>query len=162
MKQFLNSESVQLINGGYLSNKEGAPVYNAAFVAAQKHAEYIVTFAEKAKGKDFTGKEADSLADLENEVRAALAEKATKFVTGPSQPEKKLTEQLAEEAKSFMTFQKESSKTDKINEFLQQFAVLAEFEEFGLFFEDEIVKLNKIYTMKEVIASVEAVIDLLK
>lgn len=161
-KQFLNSKQVQLLNGGYLSSMEGNPVYNEQFVKAQKHAEYVVTFATLAKGKDFTGKKADSLSDLEAEVKALLATKQKTFVSKPTEVKKPLTAQLAEEAMAFMTFQENSTKVDKINEFLQQFTVLAEFEEFGLFFESDIVKLNKIYTMEEVTKAVSEVIDLLK
>ena len=36
-----------------------------------------------------------------------------------------------------------------------------EFEEFGLFFEEEIVKLNKLYTMEDVTNAILATIDLL-
>jgi len=73
-----------------------------------------------------------------------------------------LTKKLADEAMAFMTFQENSTKVDKVNSFLQQFSVLAEFEEFGLFFSEDIVKLNRIYTMDEVIEAVTEVIDLLK
>ncbi len=161
-KQFLKSADIQLLNGGYLSNKEGQPVNNEQFVKAQKHAEYVVTFATLAKGKDFTGKKADSLSDLEAEVKALLATKQKTFVSKPTEVKKPLTAQLAEEAMAFMTFQENSGKVDKINSFLQQFEVLDEFFEFGLFFESDIVKLNKIYTMKEVVDAVTEVIDLLK
>jgi hypothetical protein len=162
MKQFLKVSEVQLVNGGYLSNADSKPVFNAAFVDAQKHAEYIITFAAKAKGLDFVGKKPASLADLEKDVRAALTEKENKFVSGPEAPVREITTNLANEAMAFMSFQTNSSKTDKINSFLQQFSILHEFEEFGLFFEEDIVKLNKIYTMEEVVDAVTSVIDLLK
>lgn len=162
MKQFLKNTEVQLINGGYLSNKEGKPVYNLQFINAQKHAEYVVTFATLAKGKDFTGKKADSLLDLEIEVRKALQEKAPKFIEGPEAPSSTMTDKLAAEAKAFMTYKDGSNKVEKTNEFLQQFNIIKEFEDFGLFFEDDIVKLNKIYTMEEIISAVSSVIDLLK
>ena len=162
MKQFLKSTEVKLINGGYLSNSEDAPVYNREFVEAQKHAEYIITFAALAEKKDFVGKKADNLASLELEVRNALAEKETKFVSSPDAPKKTMSDKLAAEAMSFMTFKEDSNKIEKINAFLQQFKVLHEFEEFGLFFEDDIVKLGKIYSMKEITEAVKSVIDLLK
>lgn len=161
-KQFLKATEVQLVNGGYLSNKEGKPVFNADFVNAQKHAEYVITFAEVAKTKDFKGKKADSLADLESEVNQMLRAKQKTFVAKPTTVEKTLTNQLAQEAMAFMSFQENSGKVDKINTFLQQFTVIDEFETFGLFFEEDIVKLNKIYTMEEVVTAVTEVIDLLK
>lgn len=162
MKQFLKSSAVQLVNGGYLSNGEGAPVFNAEFVNAQKHAEYIVKFAELAKGKIFKDVKGASLAELENQVRKALQADAPTFVALPKEPKKTITSQLAGEAMEFIKFQSSNSKAEKTNEFLQQFLVISEFEEFGLFFEEDIVKLNKIFTMKEIITAVEQVIDLLK
>ena len=62
---------------------------------------------------------------------------------------------------AFMNFQKDSSRTDKVNNFLQQLAILKEFEDFGLFFVEDIVKLNKIYTLDEVGNAVNETIDLL-
>lgn len=162
MKQFLKKEQVQLVNGGYLSNNEEKPVFNQAFVDAQKRAEYIVTFAEMAKDKDFVGKKADSLEDLQKAVAKALEAKKTKFVEGPEAPEKSLTKKLADEALAFMTYEKDVNKADKINNFLSEFEVINEFESFGLFFEEDIVKLNKIYTMQEIVDAVKATIDLLK
>lgn len=162
MKKFLKKSELQLVNGGYLVNKEETPVNNAEFVSAQRHAEYIVTFASLAKGKDFVGKKADTLEALEAEVKKVLSAKKQVFVEGPKESKGKLTESLAKEAMEFLNFKKDSSKADKINEFLQQFTVISEFETFGLFFEEDIVKLEKIYTMEEVIEAVKSVIDLLK
>lgn len=160
-KQFLKKEDLQLVNGGYLSNKEGAPVYNAEFVTAQKHAEYVVTFAKMAENKDFKGKVADSLQDLKNQVSKLLDEnQAIQFVKKPKPVSRPTGDKLAKEALDFISFQEDSSKVEKINAFMQQFKVLGEFEEFGLFFEEEIVKLNKIYTIKEVIDAVTKTIDL--
>lgn len=161
-KQFLKNGQVVLMNGGYVSNEEGKPVFNQDFVNAQKHAEYVVTFAGLAKGKNFKGVKADSLSDLETEVRKSIAAKQKVFVTKPVEVTRTLTEQLKVEAMSFMDFQENSSKIDKINNFLQAFTVLDEFETYGLFFEENIVKLNKLYTMKEVTDSVTEVIDLLE
>jgi hypothetical protein len=161
MKKFLKATDLQLVNGGYLSNKEESPVTNEAFVKAQKHAEYIITFAKLAKGKTFVAKKADSLSDLKAEVSKALAAKKTAYVAVPTKPGMKTTDTLAKEAMAFLDFGKDLDKAEKINAFLQQFNILKEFEEFGLFFEEDIVKLNKIYTVAEIVAAVEATIELL-
>jgi len=160
-KIFLKKGEIQLINGGYLSDKEGNPVFNYTFHAAQMGAEYVVTFAEKAKGKDFKGKKADSLEELRAEVEEALKTKNKTYVTAPKEVTKKLHNQLKEEALAFLNYGEELSKTEKVNEFLQKFNVIAEFEEFGLFFEKDIYKLNKIYTIDEIVKAVESTIDLL-
>lgn len=161
-KVFLTSDQLE-VKSGYLSVKgdKMAPVTNEAFIAAQKHAEYIITFAEKAKGKDFKGKCADSLSSLKADVIKELASKTKKFVNDPEKPKQVTTEKLTNEALAFIGFAEESTKTDKINKFLAQFEIIDEFEEIGLFFNSEIVKINKIYTMKEIIEAVKSVIDLL-
>lgn len=161
-KIFVKSSALELVNGGYVvTGKAQTPVYNYEFIAAQRHAEWVVTFAEKAKGKDFTGKAPDSLASIKEEVAKTLNKSAVKYVTPPTEVKRELTDKLRDEAMAFINFNKESSKTDKINGFLQQFNVIQEFEEFGLYFEENICKLNKIYTIKEIVAAVTAVIDLL-
>jgi hypothetical protein len=162
MKQFLKKSELQLINGGYLSNKDGKPVYNEDFVNAQQHAEYIVMFAKLAKGKNFKDQKADSISDLRKEVSDFLSKnKKTTFVEKPKSIKRPTTDKLADEALEFIKFQKDSTRVDKINNFLQQFNILNEFEEFGLFFDDGIVKLNKICTLKEVVDAVTETIDLL-
>ena len=162
MKTFLKVSELELINGGYLSKKDGKdPVTNAEFVAAQKHADYIITFARLAKGKTFTAKKVDSIDDLKAEVTKAMATKKTAFVKVPTKPERTTTDTLAKEAMAFLDYGKDLSKVEKINTFLQQFNVLQEFEDFGLFFEDGIEKLTKIYSVKDVVEAVESTIDLL-
>lgn len=160
-KEFLTKEEVFVVKG-YLSKnaKKVAPVYNQSFVGTQRHAEYIITFAEKAKGKDFVGKKADSIADLKAEVQKALAKNDTQYLTVPAKVEQKLHKQLQDEALAFIKYDETLSKVEKVNKFLQQFNTIQEFETIGLFFEQDIVKLNKIYTIDEVVKAVEAVIDL--
>lgn len=162
MNQFLKKEEVSLINGGYLTGKEGVPIYNQEFVQAQRRAEWVVTFAEMAKGKDFVGKKADSLADVKAAVCKALATKDEQYLAAPKEVQKKLTKQLADEAMDFIAYQKDSTKVEKTNKFLQEFNVLNDFEKFGLFFGEGIVKLNKLYTVKEIVAAVKEVIDLVE
>jgi hypothetical protein len=161
-KQFIKNGGLKLINGGYLSNSEGNPVGNAEFVKAQLHAEYIVTFAKMAEKKDFVGKKADSLESLKQEVNDFVNKnKAIEFVGKPKEVKRPTQDLLAKEALAFINFQENSGKTEKINNFLQQFKILKEFQDFGLFFEEEIVKLNNLYTMKDVIEAVTKTIDLL-
>lgn len=164
MKKFLNNTQVEVNAAGFVTvkgAKEVTPVTNVDFIAAQKRAEYVITFANLAKGKDFEGKKADSLADLQAEVANALTQKDKKFVSAPKKVAKKLTKQLADEALAFMKFEEDTTKVEKVNKFLQEFTIISEFEEFGLFFDEGIVKLNKIYTMKEIIKAVESTINLL-
>ena len=160
-KMFIKAGELSLKNGGYLLNSKDEPVFNENFIAVQKHAEWVVTFAEKAKGKDFVGKVPDSIESVKEEVRKALSSKGVEYVKAPKKVKQDLTEKLQEEALAFIKYQGESSKTEKINKFLQQFNIIQEFEEFGLYFEEDICKLNKIYTIEEIVAAVTAVIDII-
>ena len=161
-KTFLKSGEVVLINGGYLATKKGNDsVRHEAFEKAQADAHYIVTMAKLAEGKNFVGVKADSLEDLKKQVELELSSKANVFLARPEKVERTVTEQLKKEALSFISFQEETSAVDKINSFLQQFNVLQEFEEHGLYFEEGIVKLKKVYTVEEIIVAVKSVIDLL-
>jgi hypothetical protein len=162
MKQFLNITQLKLVNGGYLSNEDNKPVYHKEFVDLQNHAHYIITFANLAKTKNFKETKADSLLELRQEVFDFI-NKTNKviYVNTPEKPKLKLTDSLKEEALAFMEFNKEKNNVNKVNEFLQQFNLLEEAEEFGLFFEDNIVKLNNIYTIDNIIEAVKEVIDLL-
>jgi len=162
MSTFLKKGEIKLINGGYLSDSKGNPVSNLDFVRAQEQAEFVVTFAEFAKGKDFKGKKADSLADLQKEVREFLySTKPVTYIEKPKEVKRPVTESLAKEAMDFINFQEKSSVAEKVNNYMQRFNVLNDFETFGLFFDSGIVKLNKIYTIKEIQEAVNSVIGLL-
>jgi len=160
-KTFVKKEELSLQNGGYVvTGKNQTPVFNYDFIAAQKHAEWVVTFAEKAKGKDFVGKEPYTIEQVKADVKKALAVSDFKYVAVPEKVERELTNKLQEEALAFIKYHGEVSKVDRINEFLQQFNTIQEFEEFGLYFEEDICKLNKIYTIAEIVTAVKEVIDL--
>lgn len=160
MKQFLKSTEVTVKNGGYLFNNQDKPVSNKEFENAQKHAEFIIKFREEIKGKDFVGKTPDNI----NSIRKSVLEKLEKdqkivFVEGPKKVEQTLNQKLAKEALDFIKFHENTSKTEKVNDFLQKFKVVKQFEEFGLFFEEDVAELNKIYTLKEIVEAVTEIIE---
>jgi Holliday junction resolvase len=159
---FVKKDDLTLVNGGYVvTGEKETPMYNEEFIAVQKHAEWVVTFAEKAKGKDFIGKKADSIADVKLATMEALANKDVEYVNVPKPVKMDLTAKLQKEAMDFINFQGETTKAKAINNFLQSFNILNDFETFGLYFNEDICKLNKIYTMEEVIKAVTEVIDLI-
>ena len=164
MKTFLKAGAVSLMNGGYLSQTEGeAPVTHAEFVTAQEQAAYVVRFAEMAKGKTFTATPVVDLAAFTADVQAAIAKDnsgTVKYVKAGDKPVSKLTDELKDEALAFLKFKETEGSSDRINDFLQKFNVLNDFESHGLFFEQGIVKLSRIYTMDEIKAAVTEVIDL--
>ncbi len=163
-KLFIKKDELQLINGGYLVDKNQEPVFHAKFCRAQEHAHYIINFAKMAKGRDFQGKEPESLIKFKKEVLNKLyGNKTTEYVNVPKAPKQSINNQLKDEALAFIEYTNESEKINNINDFIDSnFKVINEFEEFGLYFgKCEIVKLDKIYTMKEIIKAVKEVIDIL-
>jgi len=161
-KQFLTSKEVFVVKGYLSSEKDKVqPIGNAAFIAAQKEAEYIITFAKMAKGKDFFGKQPDSITELKNEVLNALSSKGVDYIEKPKKTEQKVTNQLKKEAYAFMQYLEDTENIRKVNNILQKFNVVHEFEEVGLFFDDEIVKIDKIYTIKEIVDAVKSVINII-
>jgi len=160
MKQFIKNTELELKNGNHLFVGEN-PVTNEEFVKCQKQAEYIITFAKLAKSKNFKDVKAYSLGQLRSEVMEALEEKDVKFVERPEKVDQTLTNKLTEEALSFINFKENCDKVDQINAFMQQFKVLRDFETVGLFFDQGIVKLNKIYTVEEILSAVTETIELL-
>lgn len=159
MKNFL--KEVKLINNGYLVNTNDEPVTHAEFEKAQHLAEYVCTFSEMSVNKNFKSTKADSLSDFADEVRAKIANNAPRvYLDKKDVSTGELTSKLAEEAMNFMKNMKENDKIGKINDFMQQFNVLVELEEFGLLFESGVTKLNKIYTIAEIKEAVTKVIDL--
>lgn len=159
--KFLKKTEVKLANGGYLLDSKESPVFNQEFVTAQQSADYIVTFAKLAKTKNFTATKVDTLEDLKAEVTKVLKDKTVKFVEAKTPEAGELTLKLKAEAMNFMEAVEGNDKTEKVNAFLQQFAILKDFEEFGLYFTDGIVKLDKIYTLDEIIEAVNETIELL-
>jgi galactitol-specific phosphotransferase system IIB component len=162
-KVFLTSKEVEIRNGYLSSNKskEMAPIGHSEFIEAQEDAEYIVTFAKMAKGKNFKGVEPIDLEEFRKTVEASLSKKGKEYVKSPKKPTLSLTEQLKEEAMKRVNFDVESSKATEINEFMSRFDVITEYEEVGLFFDQQIVKINRIYTIEEITNAVQEVIDLL-
>jgi len=155
-KTFVKSQDLKLENGGYLM-VNGQPVYNQQFVDAQKHAEYLVTFANVAKGRNFKPCNVDSFEGVARETEQLLSKSnVVTFVKNNEVTHKPVTNALLQEALSFITEQTQSQDNAKINEFLQQFTILRDFEEFGLFFEEGIVKLNRIYTVEEIVEAVKS------
>lgn len=162
-KTFVKKDQLVLVNGGYLVTKKGeTPVFNEDFFLAQKAAEWVITFAEKARGKDFIGKEPDSLDDVVAETEKALSDSGVEYLKMPKEVKTDLTDKLRQEAMAFIKYDGEVSKTEKVNAFLQQFNIIQEFEEFGLYFEEDICKLGRIYTIEEIVEATTAVIDIIE
>lgn len=161
MNKFLKKTDLNLVNGGYLVATEGeVPVFNQLFIDAQTKAHSLVLLAEKVKKANFEATKVDSFDALVAEVNTEInKETAVSYVTEPETPKLDLTEKLKKEALSWLKFQESTSTSDKINKNLQEFNVLQEFEDFGLYFTtDKIVKLPKIYAIADLVEAMKVLI----
>jgi len=154
--RFLKKDELALINGGYLVTGETqTPVNHTEFVKLQLEAHYLVNLANTVRATDFEVKEPVTFESVVQKVKAKLADETRTFVAKPTAPERKITDDLAKEALNWLDFKKGESKTDKINRIMQKFNVIAEFEEFGLYFtEDNIVKLTELYSLAQIVEAI--------
>lgn len=149
--QFIKANEIQLLNGGYVSDLSGKPIYNPDFIYEQRKAKYLHLLSEKVKGKNFESVPVESFEELVREVKDDIKKsKLVNYVPTPAEPKRKIHDALTQESLSWLKFQEEKRDNEKINSFLQHFNAIYEFEKFGLFFEERIVKLEKIYTIKEI------------
>ncbi|MFA5759328.1 MAG: hypothetical protein WC942_08255 [Clostridia bacterium] len=163
-KLFVKKSELSLVNGGYLVATEKAiAVFNKEFVTAQKEAEYLITLAGEAKGKDFKGKQPDNFEEIVKRVRETLSnKKQIEYIETPKAPVSKTNNALKNEALAFIEYTQRTTNVAKLNNYLSRYDIISEFEEFGLYFDDtEIVKLNKIYTIEDIKEAALSLIDLL-
>jgi len=149
--KFLKKDQIDLVNGGYLVIKgTDTPVQHAEFCRLQEEAHYLVSLANKVRGVDFTPKTVKSFAEYKAEVVKEINSQKRQYVAKPEEVAQPTAEKLQKEAMAWMESQKNISKAEKLNTLLQKFNVIADFEEFGLFFGEGITKLSKIYTVAEI------------
>lgn len=162
--EFLTLNDLELNKAKYLISKTSKkPVTNVGFIAAQQAADYTVRLAEAIKGKKFTSDKLDDLNAIKAEVRAAIAAKAVKeHVTAPTKPVSKVNDEMVQFALDFVNFKTEESKVAKLNEIMAEFDAIDDVENNGDYFSEGLVKLNKIYTISEVLTAVKATAEVLK
>lgn len=160
---FVTKKELKLVNGGYLvKGEKEIPVSHPQFILEQKAAEYIITLAKATKGRDFEGKTAESFEALKAQVSNSLtATKKVTYVELPTEAKRPLTDKLLKEALGWDSFQKDTERVERINDYMQRYNTIGEFEEFGLYFNEEVTKLNNIYTIADIKAAVNVVIDFL-
>ena len=157
-KLFKKAGEVQLVNGGYLSDSDENPIKHPAFVAAQKRANWLVLLAGKMKGKTFTAEQPADINALISELDSELSSADVKnFVTVPTVSKGEVTQKLADEALAFMQNTDKADFANKVNEKMQEFNIISEFETFGLFFKSGVVKLDKIYSIEEITSAAKVV-----
>ena len=152
--KFLTKAELELKNGGYLTSKDGDAVNHPEFVKLQQEAHYLVNLANTVRATNFEVKEPITFEQVVAKVTEQLNDEKRVYVKEPKEVKQDLTDKLAKEALAWVGFQTSKTKTEKLNRILQKYNVIAEFEEFGLFFSQGIVKLKELYTLDQIIEAV--------
>jgi len=152
--KFLKNNELALVNGGYLVAGE-TPVNHEEFVTLQKDAHYLVNLANTVRATNFEVKEAITFDQVVKEVTNKLNDEKRIYVTAPEAAKTPTLDKLQKEALAWLGSKQDEGKAEKLNRIMQKFNVIAEFEEFGLYFStDKIVKLQALYTLEQIVEAV--------
>jgi hypothetical protein len=159
--EFLTSKDLSLNAANYLiSSSSKKPVAHLEFVKQQQAAEYLVKLAEAIKDKTFTESKVDNLAAIKAEVLRSIKEATVvQYATAPTEPTSALLDELVKYAEDFDSYHDTKVSVSKINEFMNQFNKINDVEQVGDYFSEGLVKLNKIYTIEEILAAVKIQVE---
>ncbi len=159
--QFLKLNEISLNPAGYLvSTETNKPVNHKEFAEQQKRAHYVVKLSEAIKDKNFKPCKVDNLDEIAKQVQADIdSTDVTNYVTAPEKPTSKVQEELVQFALDFASYGDKKEQTDKINTFMQTFNAINGVQSVGDYFSEGLVKLNKIYTIEEILAAVRINIE---
>ncbi|NBW16739.1 MAG: hypothetical protein EBR82_53055 [Caulobacteraceae bacterium] len=159
--EFLTSKDLSLNAANYLiSSSSKKPVAHLEFVKQQQAAEYLVKLAEAIKDKTFTASKVDNLAAIKAEVLRSIKEATVvQYATAPAEPTSALLDELVKYATDFDSYHDTKISVTKINEFMNQFNKINDVEQVGDYFSEGLVKLNKIYTIEEILAAVKIQVE---
>ena len=153
---FITKNDLKLINGGYLVTEHNIPVYHKEFVELQNEAHYLINLAEKVKLANFNEVKPDSFLDLVEKTKNELANTSqVTYVENKKQDDVPTIDTLVKEAINWVNTNNINDKNDKVNHIMQKYNLLNEFETFGLYFSQEtIVKLEKVYTISDILQAI--------
>jgi hypothetical protein len=159
--EFLKRSEIELNSANYLVSKvTGNPVTHAEFVGQQKAAEYMVKLAAAVRGKNFKPGKVDNLQAIKNEVMKSITQSQTiQYVEGPAQPKSKVQDEVVKYALDFAAFQGKKDSIENINKVMNNYNKINDVETVGEYFTEGLVKLNKIYTIDEILDAVNESID---
>lgn len=161
--EFLTAKQLELNAAGYLISKDSKkPVNHVDYVKQQKSAEYIVKFAEAIKDKNFTASKIDNLQAIKDSVIAAINDTAKSYVSAPAKPTSKVQDELVKYALDFVNYEDSKIEASKMNEIMNEFNKIDDVESVGDYFTEGVVKLNAIYSIKQILAAVKITADKLK
>lgn len=159
--QFLKLNEVTLNPAGYLvSTTTDKPVTHKEFVEQQKRAHYVVKLAEAIKDKNFKPCKVDDLDAITKQVQADIdATSVLNYVTAPEKPVSAVNDEMVQFALDFAAYGDAKEQTNKINTFMQTFNAINGVQSVGDYFSEGLVKLNKIYTIAEILEAVKINIE---
>ena len=150
--QFLKMKDLKLNEANYLvTGKDERPVTHSEFVKQQELAHFTVKLAEAVKGKNFKTNKVDSLDAIMTEVRNSIsASTKVSYISSPTKPTSSVNEEMVNFALNFAKYEDEKIQAEKLNEIMQQFNKINDLEKIGDFFQEGLVKLNKVYSIAEI------------
>jgi hypothetical protein len=163
MSTFL--KNVQINEAGYLVTTDGIPVINYIFVAQQKYAHELILLSRAIEGKKFKSEPIDDFEKIKNEVIDFLSKDDVEYFSKTTPPISPLTNSLKLEALAFIKYNEEEEINKKVNEIMQRFNVIYDYEKFGLYFTNDVTRFHssqkRLYTIDEIIKAVRVLIDLI-
>lgn len=165
MSKFTTSKNATVKNGYLVFNGNmDQPIFHEDFINLQRRAEYLSTLAAEVKGKKFETEKIESFEELSRKVGEALNLKSqVNYVAEIKDVARPTTDALTKEAVEWEKNMNQKGTNSKINRLMQEFNLLNDFEEVGLYFSsDATVKLEKIYTVKEITEAVTVLEPFLK
>jgi hypothetical protein len=161
--EFLKSTDIELNAAGYLVSKTTKkPVSHTAFVAQQRNADYVVKLAAAIKGKNFRTTKTDDLEAIKASVKASMvAAQVNEYVAMPTKPTSKVQDELTQLALDFVKYEDTKETNSKINNIMNEFNSINDIEKVGDYFSEGLVKLSKIYTIKEILSAVKSTSEIL-
>lgn len=155
--EFLKMSELTLNPANYLISKvSNKPVTHISFVNQQQSAEYIVRLSQAVKGKNFSTGPIDNLQEIKAKVLEEMNSASVKnYVSEPTKPTSKVQDELTEYALNFAKYLENKESSDKINMIMQEYNTISAIEEVGDYFQEGLVRMNKIYTIEEILAAVK-------
>lgn len=158
--EFLTLKQLTLNPAGYLvSTVTNLPVTHESFVKQQKNAEYFVKLADAIKDKNFKHVSVDDLQSIKKSVLASLTNDKTVYVNAPSKPTNKIADELAAFALEFDAYYDQTATVEQINRLMNEFNTINDVEKVGDYFTQGVVKLNKIYTIEEILVAAKIQVE---
>ena len=153
--KFLKNNELAVVNGGYLVAKgTESPVFHQEFVDLQKEAHYLISLADTVRATNFEVKEAITFDQVVKQVTVKLNDEKRVYVDAAKPVATPTLDKLQKEALAWLGNKADEGKTEKLNRILQKFNVIAEYEEFGLYFGEGIVKLQALYSLEDIVKAV--------